>query len=70
MEREADFFAASLLVFADKLRSLTFGREFSLDILKEISNEFQVRITSVAIRLAEIGTHGIMIVFNESGTVK
>jgi len=70
MEKEADYFAASLLMPVDKLRSLTSRRKFSLDILNEVSNEFQVSITSAAIRFADVGTHGIMIIFSESGLVK
>jgi len=70
MEREADFFAASLLMPAEKLRRLTGGRKFSLDIIKEVSTEFKVSLTAAAIRFAEVGTHGIMLVFSEGGVVK
>jgi Zn-dependent peptidase ImmA (M78 family) len=70
MESEADFFASCLLMPYGRLRSFTARRKFSLDIIKEISKEFAVSLTAAAIRFADVGTHGIMVVFSENGIVK
>lgn len=70
MEIEADFFAASLLMPTQRLRSFTARRKFSLEIIKEISKEFAVSLTAASIRFAKVGTHGIMVVFSENGIVK
>jgi Zn-dependent peptidase ImmA (M78 family) len=70
MEIEADLFASSLLMPYLKLRAFTARRKFSLDIIKEISKEFAVSLTAAAIRFANVGTHGVMVVFSENGIVK
>ncbi|HKK44206.1 MAG TPA: ImmA/IrrE family metallo-endopeptidase [Balneolaceae bacterium] len=70
IEKEADKFAASLLMPRKRLRDFTGGREFSFEIIKQISNEFQVSLTSAVIRFAEIGTHEILAVFSSENQVK
>lgn len=70
MEKEADYFASCLLVPQDRLRKFTGGRKFSLEIIKEISEAFQVSLTSAVIRFAEVGTHEILAVFSSGNTVK
>ena len=70
MEYEADFFATNLLMPKEKLRKLTGRRKFSLDIIKEISETFDVSITSALLRFGDVGTHSIMIVFSENNLVK
>lgn len=70
MEAEADYFASSLLMPRERLRNFTARRKFSLDIIREISEEFQVSLTSAALRFTEVGTHGIMVVFCEGNRAK
>jgi hypothetical protein len=43
---------------------------FSLDVIKEVSNAFQVSLTAALIRFVEVGTHGIMVVFSQGNEVK
>lgn len=70
METEADFFAANLLMPADKLRALTSRRKFSMDIIVEVSAVFEVSLTAALLRFKEVGTHEIMIVFSQNNQVK
>lgn len=70
MEAEADYFASCLLMPRERLRQLTGRRKFSLNIIKQISEEFGVSLTAAALRFAEIGTHEVMIVFSEGNKVK
>ena len=70
MEKEADYFASCLLMPHEKLRKFTGGRKFSLKIIEEISDAFQVSLTSAVIRFADIGTHEILAVFSKGNTVQ
>lgn len=70
MENQADYFAACLLMPEERLRAQTIRRKFSLDIIKDLSNSFDVSLTSALLRFLEIGTHDIMIVFSQDNTVK
>ena len=70
METEADYFASCLLMPSHELRKFTQGRMFSLDLVKAISDKFNVSLIAAALRFAEVGTHEIMIVFSKNNTVK
>ncbi len=70
MEAEADYFASCLLMPRERLRNFTGGKKFSLDIIKSISDVFKVSLTSALIRFAEVGTHGVLVVFCENNIVK
>ncbi|UYQ92851.1 ImmA/IrrE family metallo-endopeptidase [Chitinophaga horti] len=70
MERQADHFAACLLMPEERLRAMTGGRKFSLDIIKELSKSFDVSLTAALLRFLEVGTHDIMIVFSQDNIVK
>ncbi len=70
MEKQADYFASCLLMPEERLRSITGGRKFSLDIIKELSKIFDVSLTSALLRFLDVGTHDIMIVFSQDNTVK
>ncbi|GAB3999482.1 hypothetical protein GCM10028807_49820 [Spirosoma daeguense] len=70
IEREADYFAANLLMPRDKLRALTGGKKFSIDRIIELSNFFNVSLTSAVLRFIEVGTHEIMAVFSKNGIIE
>jgi len=70
IEYEADYFAANLLMPKEKLRTLTGRRKFSLEIIKEVSEVFDVSLTSALMRFADVGTHSIMVVFSQGSIVK
>lgn len=70
LESEADNFSGSMLMPRERLRRITGGRKFSLDIIREVANYFDVSFTAVLIRFAEVGTHDIMIVFSRNNIVE
>ena len=70
IEKEADYFASCLLMPREKLRKFTGGRKFSLSIIEEVSEAFQVSLTSAVIRFAEAGNHEILAVFSSGNIVK
>lgn len=69
IEREADYFAACLLMPRIKFREFTGRREFSLNIIKEVSDSFNVSVHSATRRFIEIGTHEIFVVFSRDNKV-
>jgi len=70
IETEADFFAGNLLMPTRRLRAFTAGRKFSLDIIKEVANSFDVSLTAALLRFVLVGTHDIMIVFSRDNIVE
>lgn len=69
IELEADFFAANLLMPEQRLKALTGRKKFSLDIIKEVSEYFDVSLTAALLRFKDVGTHDIMIVFSRNNIV-
>ncbi|MFN4312935.1 MAG: ImmA/IrrE family metallo-endopeptidase [Chitinophagaceae bacterium] len=70
IETEADFFAGNLLMPTVRLGAFTAKRKFSLEIIKDISNSFDVSLTAALLRFAQVGTHEIMIVFSRDSIVE
>lgn len=70
IEIEADYFASSLLMPRERLRNFTAKRKFSFKIIEEVSEQFEVSLTSALIRFAEIGTHEVLAVFSKQNKVK
>ena len=70
IETEADNFSSCLLMPRTRLRQLTGGRKFSLEIIKDVSNAFDVSLTAALFRFAQVGTHEIMIVASRNGVVE
>lgn len=69
IETEADHFSSCLLMPRERLRRITGGRKFSLEIIKELSNAFDVSLTAALFRFAQVGTHEVMIVASRNGIV-
>lgn len=69
IEIEADYFAACLLMPKTKVREFTGRREFSLDIIKEVSDSFNVSVHAATRRFIDIGTHEIFVVFSRDNKV-
>jgi len=71
IEREADYFAACLLMpeenFCKDLRS---RKKFNFDVIEDLSREYHVSKTAFALRFAEIGNYPIKVVFAENGIIK
>ena len=59
IEEEADYFAGCLLMPYQKFNSYPHGKKFSIDTLRNLSESFQVSLTSTLIRFGEIGNHEI-----------
>ena len=71
IEREADYFAACLLMpeesFCKDLRS---RKKFSFDVIDQLSKDYNVSKIAFSLRFAEIGNHPIKVVFAENGIIK
>ncbi len=70
VEREADFFAACLLLPEGRVKTDCFRRKFSFRILEELAAKYQTSLTSTAIRFAEIGNHPLLVVYVKNGKVQ
>jgi len=70
IEAEADYFASCLLMPREKFRKQSGHKEFSLGILYNLSNFFQVSLLATVQRFAELGTHEVMVVISEENKVK
>jgi Zn-dependent peptidase ImmA (M78 family) len=70
VEREADFFAACLLMPENRIKSDCFRRKFDYSIIDELSKKYQTSVASTVIRFAEIGNHPIMVVVAKDGIVQ
>lgn len=70
VEREADHFAACLLMPENRIRRDVFKRKFNAALLTEISAKYNVSITAALLRLVALGNHPIMVVCSRSGMVK
>jgi hypothetical protein len=77
IEEEADYFASCLLMPKDKFRSHSSeykrqsgSRDFSLNTLLNLSENFQASILSTLIRFGEVGTHEIFAVISKDNIAK
>lgn len=71
MEQEADYFASNLLMPKDRFREVSARtRIFSLDVIRDLSNYFDVSLTAAILRFIDVGTHEIMVVFSQENNVK
>lgn len=69
-EMSANDFAAEFLMHEPWFVERVKGKKLTVELLKETANYFDVSLTSVAIRYAEIGTHPAAIVMSREGIVK
>lgn len=70
VEREADYFAASLLLPATRVKADVNRRKFNFNLLDELSKKYQTSLMSTAIRFADIGNHPIMVIFSKNGIIE
>lgn len=70
IEEEADYFASCLLMPVQKFQKQSGGKIFSLDVLVDLSNSFQVSVLSTLIRFGEVGTHEIFAVVSENNIAR
>lgn len=70
IEREADFFAASLLMPRDwVLQEYRKYRKFSFDIISSLSTNFRVSLTATIFRVFYLDLHPMMIVKAQNGEI-
>lgn len=69
-EREADYFAACLLLPEKRLKNDCFKRRFSFSIINELAKKYQVSRTATVLRFADIGNHPILVVCADKNRVK
>ena len=70
IEREADYFAACLLMPEVRFCKDIAGKKFSIDIINLLKENYKVSFTACALRFKDIGNHPIMIVYAEDNQVK
>jgi Zn-dependent peptidase ImmA (M78 family) len=71
IEREADYFAACLLMPSKLFKTSCYRKKFSLNLVDELSDVFNVSKTSALLRFADIdaGTYPLMIFFFRNGVL-
>jgi len=70
VEREADYFAACLLLPKERLRSDCFMRKFNFKLADEIAHKYQTSITSTLLRFITIDLYPLMVVCSQENKVK
>jgi len=61
-EREADYFAACLLLPEKRLRRDVFRKKFNMTLMNELKNKYQVSMTALLLRFKGLGNHPLMVV--------
>lgn len=69
IEREADLFAACLLMPENRIREDVFRQKFNFALIDMISKKYQVSITAALLRFIALGNHPIMVVCSRAGKV-
>ncbi|GHT35952.1 hypothetical protein AGMMS49574_26660 [Bacteroidia bacterium] len=70
IEREADYFAACLLMPEVRFCKDIAGKKFNAEIIDLLKTEYKVSRTACALRFADIGNCPIMVVYAEKGYIK
>lgn len=68
-EREADYFAACLLMPTHRITKDVERRKFNFALIDEISKKYMVSITTALLRFIVLGNHPIMVVCSRNGMV-
>lgn len=68
-EREADAFAAELLMHKPWFNNFIRDRTIDMDLIKDIANYFNVTLTAAAMRYANIGQFPIAVVITMNGKI-
>jgi hypothetical protein len=70
IEREADEFASCLLMPEENFKKFVKGKNFSFELIRELTARYVVSISAAAIRYAEIGCQPIMVVYAMDSKVR
>jgi hypothetical protein len=69
-EREADYFAACLLMPESRIKKDIFMRKFVFALVDEISRKYQVSVTAALLRFIALGNHPLMVVCSQKNRLK
>jgi len=70
IEREADYFAACLLMPEDIFKKEVLGKKFDFSLLRHLESFFNVSLTAAALRFRDIGNAEITIIYAVDGKIK
>lgn len=66
-EKEANDFAAELLIPRDIFKESCYKKKFSPDLIKELADKFNTSLTSIVYRFVDFGNHPIAAFYNKNG---
>ena len=69
IEREADHFAACLLLPESRVKKDVYRKKFSATLIDEISAKYNVSVTATLLRFVSMGNHPIMVVCSRNGII-
>ena len=69
-EREANHFASELLIPEQFLCQSLREKQVSLSVLKDLASEYEVSLTSLAIKAVKLSDNPVSVVLSENGRVK
>lgn len=70
IEREADYFAACLLMPENLFKKQVEGKKFDFSIIEHLKSHFNVSYTAAALRYKDIGNNEIMVIYAVDGKIK
>lgn len=70
VEKEADYFAACLLMPSNRFTEMATSKLFDFSIVELLKNEFEVSFSSVLFRLLDVDIYSLMIVYSRNNTIK
>ncbi|MBE9465528.1 ImmA/IrrE family metallo-endopeptidase [Dyadobacter subterraneus] len=69
-EKEANDFAAELLMPTEQFKSSCYKKKFSPELISELAHQFNTSLTSTVYRFAELGNHPIAAFYSKNGKVQ
>jgi len=69
VEREADHFAACLLLPENRVRKDVYRRKFNATLIDELSTKYNVSATATLLRFIALGNQPVMVVCSRNGSI-
>ncbi len=70
VEKEADYFAACLLMPTSRFVKIATAKAFDFSIVEFLRREFEVSFSSILFRLLEVDIYSFMIVYSQNNKIK
>ena len=70
IEREADYFAACLLMPEERFRKDIGNKKFGIKVIDYLRSEYKISRTAYALRFADIGNYPLLIVYAENNIIR